>query len=103
MFHCGQALWRATGGAGLLPAARCLSHAWRGEAVAVVAADDGLGGLGVVGEGEFGLVPEEFLTGEAGGLDGEQHGFGDAHGVLEGGCAVRSSCRGRCPPTRANG
>jgi len=47
-----------------------LADAGRAEAVAVLAAaDDGSGGLLVVGKGEFCLVPEEFLAGEAGGFD----------------------------------
>ena len=46
------------------------------EAVSIVAPDDRLRRLGVIGESELGAIPVEHLPGELGGLDGQQSGFG---------------------------
>src|SRR5262249_31652143 len=50
----------------------------RGEAIAILAREDLLVRLVVVGEPEVGRVPAQFLPGEASGLDGEESRVGDA-------------------------
>ena len=56
----------------------------RGEALAVFAADEGLGGGFVVRKGEAGFIPKQFAVRDVAGFDGEESGLGHAQGILEG-------------------
>ncbi len=54
------------------------SHRWRGEAFAVVAREDFLVRLVVVGEAIVLGIPTQFLAGKTGCLHREEGGFSDA-------------------------